>query len=212
MKRRLKKPVKISLYVLSFIALIGLIYSVEKTLYPVTFDDNKDDYEYVSKTIFDDVIPVVNEQEENVIKRPYLDSNVKIVKGYYDYQDDSESQENSLIYSENTYIQNSGVSYGNNDVFDVVAILDGIVIDVKEDNLLGKIIEVRHSNDVISIYQSLSEVNYKINDAVVQGDVIGKSGTSNISPELNNHLHFELIVNGLTVNPENYYDKSLSDL
>ena len=210
MKRRLKKPVKYVLYVVAFIALAGIIYSVEKTLFPVTFND-KDNYEYVSKTIFDDVIPVVNE-EEDIIKRPYFDSDIKIVKGYYDYQDDSESQESALIYSENTYIQNSGVSYGNNSVFDVVAILDGIVIDVKEDNLLGKIIEVRHSNDVISIYQSLSEVNYKVNDAVVQGDIIGKSGTSNISPELNNHLHFELIVNGLTVNPENYYDKSLNDL
>ena len=210
MKRRLKKSVKYSIYVVSFLALVGFIYSIEKTLFPVTFDDGKD-YEYVNKTIFDDVIPVVNE-EETIIKRPYLDDSIKILKGYYDYKDDSESQENSLIYSENTYIQNSGVSYGNGEVFDVISILDGIVIDVKEDNLLGKIIEIRHSNDLISIYQSLGEVNYKINDAVVQGDVIGKSGISNISPELNNHLHFELIVNGLTVNPENYYDKNLNDL
>lgn len=209
MKRKLRKEVKYSLYVLSFIALFGLIYSIEKTLFPVTFND-KDNFDYVSKTIFDDVIPVVNEVD--VIKRPYLDSDIKILKTFYDYQDDSENQENSLIYNENTYIQNSGVSYGKDSTFDVVAILSGIVIDVKEDNLLGKIIEIRHSNDVISVYQSLSEVNYKINDTVMQGDVIGKSGISNISKELNNHLHFELIVKGLNVNPENYYDKKLADL
>ena len=209
MKRRLKKPYKYGLYVVAFVALFGLIYSIEKTLFPVTFKE-EDDFDYVNKTIFEDVIPVVS--EEDVIKRPYKDESIKILKGFYDYQDDSESQENSLIYSENTYIQNSGVSYGNNTNFDVLAILDGIVIDVREDSLLGKIIEVRHSNDVISIYQSLSEVNYKINDSVVQGDVLGKSGVSNISPELNSHLHFELIVSGTTVNPENYYEKSLSDL
>lgn len=209
MKRKLRKEVKYSLYVLSFITLFGLIYSIEKTLFPVTFND-KDNFDYVSKTIFDDVIPVVNEVD--VIKRPYLDSDIKILKTFYDYQDDSENQENSLIYNENTYIQNSGVSYGKDSTFDVVAILSGIVIDVKEDNLLGKIIEIRHSNDVISVYQSLSEVNYKINDTVMQGDVIGKSGISNISKELNNHLHFELIVKGLNVNPENYYDKKLADL
>ena len=63
MKRRLKKPVKYVLYVVAFIALAGIIYSVEKTLFPVTFND-KDNYEYVSKTIFDDVIPVVNEEED----------------------------------------------------------------------------------------------------------------------------------------------------
>lgn len=209
MKRKIRKEVKYCLYVISFIALFGLIYSIEKTLFPITFND-KDNFDYVSKTIFDDVIPVVNEVD--VIKRPYLDSDIKILKSYYDYQDESENQEKSLIYTENTYIQNSGVSYGKNDTFDVIAILDGIVIDVKEDNLLGKIIEIRHSNDVISVYQSLSEINYKINDTVNQGDVIGKSGISNISKELNNHLHFELIVRGLNVNPENYYDKKLADL
>ena len=117
-----------------------------------------------------------------------------------------------FVYSENTYIQNSGVSYGKKDVFDVVSILDGTVIGVKEDNLLGKIIEIRHSNDVISVYQSLSEVNYKLNDNVMQGAVIGKSGMSSLSPELNNHLHFELFVKGINVNPENYYDKKLADL
>lgn len=209
MKRRLKKEVKYGLYAVAFIALFGLIYSIEKTLFPVTFH-NKDNFEYVSKTIFDDVIPVVGSVD--VIRRPYNGTDIKIVKSYYDYKDESENQEKSLIFNENTYIQNSGVSYSNNTTFDVLAILDGIVIDVKEDNLLGKIIEVRHSNDVISVYQSLSEVNYKINDAVVQGDVIGKSGTANIEAELNNHLHFELIVKGVTVNPENYYDKKLSDL
>ena len=42
--------------------------------------------------------------------------------------------------------------------------------------------------------------------------MLGKSGFSNIAPELNNHLHFELIVKGTNVNPENYYDKKLADL
>ena len=35
---------------------------------------------------------------------------------------------------------------------------------------------------------------------------------SSLSPELNNHLHFELFVKGINVNPENYYDKKLADL
>ena len=209
MKRKIRKEVKYGLYVVGFIALFGLIYSIEKTLFPVTFN-NKDNFEYVSKTIFDDVIPVVGDVD--VIKRPYLDEDIKVLKGFYDYQDDSENQEKSLIYSENTYIQNSGVSYGKKDVFDVVSILDGTVIGVKEDNLLGKIIEIRHSNDVISVYQSLSEFNYNLNDNVIQGAVIGISGMSSLSPELNNHLHFELFVKGINVNPENYYDKKLADL
>ena len=113
---------------------------------------------------------------------------------------------------ENTYLQNTGVIYGCNDTFDVVSILDGTVIDVKEDNLLGKIVEVKHSNDMISIYQSLSEVLVKKDDIIKQGDVIGKSGTSNMFRDIGNHLYFELIYKGKNVNPEEYYDKKIEEL
>lgn len=207
-KRKLKKEVVISIYALSFIALIGILYSIEKTLFPVSFDN--DDVKYVDKTLFDNVIPVIKEETE--IKKPYLDENVKILKYFYDYKAGEEQQENSLIYNDSTYLQSSGVSYGKEDCFDVVSILDGTVIDIKEDSLLGKIIEVRHSNDMISVYQSLGEVNVSLNDIVKQGQVIGKSGTSNIDPTLGNHLHFELMVKGEVVNPEDYYFKKLSDL
>lgn len=207
--RKLKKEVKYVFYVLGVLVVVGIIYGIESTLFKVNFNTDSD-YDYVNKTIFEDTIPVVN--VENSIVRPYNESDIKIVKGYYDYLDDSENQVNSLIYSENTYIQSSGVSYGKNEVFDVVSILEGIVIDVKDDEMLGKVIEIRHSNDVISIYQSLSEVNYKVNDTVMQGDIIGKTGECNISKELGNHVHLELIINGTTVNPENYYGKKLSEL
>ena len=42
--------------------------------------------------------------------------------------------------------------------------------------------------------------------------MIGKSSTSNLDKDLGSHLYFELIVNGKTVDPENYFDKSLSEL
>ncbi|MEG0826051.1 MAG: M23 family metallopeptidase [Bacilli bacterium] len=208
MERKLKKEVKYGLYAVCFIAIVGLIYSIEKTLFPVSFKE-KENYDYVSKTIFDGVVPVIG--ENNIIKRPYNDTLVKIIKKYYDYNGSEDEQEHSLIYNDSTYMQSSGVSYGKNEIFEVVSILDGMVIDVKEDKLLGKIIEIRHTNDVISIYQSLSEANCKINDTVKQGDIIGKSGNSNISTTLGNHLYFELIIKGENVNPELYYDKKLSD-
>jgi len=110
-------------------------------------------------------------------------------------------------------MQNSGVDYSiGNDSFDVNAILDGTVISVKEDALFGNVVEIRHSNDMISVYQSLGTVNVKKDDVVKQGDVIGTSGLSNIDKELGNHLHFEILHNGQVVNPENYYDKQLKDL
>lgn len=165
---------------------------------------------YVTDTIIDNEYPVVG--EDTKIIRPYVDEDIKILKSYYDYKADEKTQENSIIFYENTYLQNSGVAYGGKEKFDVVAILDGTVIAVKEDNLLGKIVQIKHDKDLISVYQSLSEVNVKENDVVKQGDVIGKSGTSNISKSLNDHLHFELIYKGQTVNPEEYFDKRTSQL
>ena len=65
---------------------------------------------------------------------------------------------------------------------------------------------------MISVYQSLSDVIVKKDDLVIQGQIIAKSGTSNINKELENHLHFELYYKGKIVNPEEYYNKSVDEL
>ena len=208
-KYKLKKPAVILLGSLSLIAFLGTMFVVEKSFFESAIDERE--FDYVSQTIFEDDVPVINTTP--TIIRPYTNTNVKIVKDFYDYQADEEKQQNSIIYYESTYLQNSGISYGGvEETFEVVAILDGTVTSVKEDNTLGKIVEVRHSNDMISVYQSLSEVTVKENDEIKQGTIIGKSGSSNISKELNNHLHFELIIKGQIVNPENYYDKKVDEL
>ena len=87
--------------------------------------------------------------------------------------------------------------------------LSGKVINVKEDDSLGKIIEIEHDKDFISIYQSLSEVSVKKDDIVNQGQVIGTSGTNELDKELGNHLHFELLYKGNIVNPEEHLNKEI---
>ena len=204
--RRLKKSVAYALYALSFLMVMGVIFLLNMT--DPIFESNT---RYVNRTIFDRDIPVA--ADRNAIARPYTDSGISIVKSFYDYQADAESQETSLFYFEGTYLQSSGVAYSrNNEPFDVKAILDGVVISVKENSLLGKIVEIRHGNDLISVYQSLSEVRVRENEEVLQGQVIGISGTANIATGLGNHLHFELILRGINVNPEDYYDKKIDEL
>lgn len=209
--RRLKKPVLYGIYVSSVFLILGTIFLIEGMLSKDSFKDNKEDRPtYVSDTIFSEDIPVVG--EETKIIRPYTDTEIKIVKNYYDYQGVAESQVDSILYHENTYLQNSGVSYGGKEGFDVVAILDGTIIDIKEDPLLGNIVQIEHSNEMISIYSSLGEINVKKGDKVKQGVVLGKSGTNNIAKDLGSHLDLELIIKGQTVNPESYYDKSVSEI
>lgn len=207
MERRLKKGVIYGIYSLGVISLIGTIYLIESSISNKNLDD---DNTYVTSTIFDDTVPVVADTAK--IIRPYVDSNVKVYKKFYNYKDSEETQKEAIISYENTYLQSSGICYSNESSFDVVAIMDGTVIDVKEDKLLGKVIEIRHSNDVISIYQGLSEVSVEKDMVVKSGDMIGKSGTSNLFKDAKNILYFEFVVNGTTVNPEEYYDKQLNEL
>lgn len=207
-KRRLKKSVIPALYAVAIVAVLGSVYLIENAISNRGFQE-EDHYGKVNNTIFDESVPVVN--NEVTMIRPYKDGEIKIVKNYYDYKGTEESQQNSLIYHDNTYIQNSGIAYGGKDNFEIVAVLDGTVVDVKEDKLLGKIVQIKHANDIISIYQSLGTVNVKKDSTVKQGDVIGTSGTSNIAKDLGSHLSFELIKSGQIVNPEEYYDKIPSE-
>lgn len=205
--RRLRKSTIYLLYSLGFVLLVGIAYLIEGLYQNKTL---KDDTEYVNGTILnDDIKPVVAVKPK--IIRPYKDEEVTILKNYYDYQGDEEEQLNSIIVYNNTYLQNSGVCYGSKE-FDVVAILDGKVIDVKEDETLGLTVQIEHENNIISIYQSLKDVNVKVGDMIAQGDIIGKSGTNNLNKDLNEHLHFELIIDGINVDPENYYDKTVDEI
>lgn len=207
MKRKLKKPVIYVLYTLSFVTIIGCIYLLEIITNSAKLEN---DSTYVNDVIIENEIPVVN--TNNIIIRPYLDKTVNIARYFYNSSGSEEEQQKALIYYNNTYIPNTGVDYSGNEIFDIVSILDGKITKVSDDQLLGKVIEITHSNNLISVYQSLGETLVKEGDNVLQGQVIGKSGTANISTSLGNHLHFELIHNSKNVNPEDYYDKQINDL
>lgn len=208
MKRQLKKSVVYGLYAISFTLLvIGTIF-----LSAIVKKDSKNKYDYVSKGILDyeEEVKVVN--TDNKIGKPYNNPNIKISRNYYDYLGEASTQEQSLIYYEGTYIPSSGVSYSLGDPFEIVAILPGTVKEVKEDEILGNTITIDHGNGIYSVYQSITDIKVKDGDVVNKGDIIAISSTSNISVELDNHLYFELIIDGVCVNPENYYDKSIDEI
>jgi len=207
MKRKLKlKPYVLpSVYVIFVVGLTIGTYFVAKNMQR---NKKNPDYNYVSSIILNKDVPVINETTRMI--KPFTSETVQIGKYYYDYKGEAATQEKSLTRHDNTYIQNSGLDYQGSDPFDVVAVLDGTVTKVVEDDLLGKTIEIKHENDYITVYQSLSEVSIKKGDVVTQGQVIGKSGTNEIDKDLGNHLHFEMYLNGKVVNPEEYIDKEIS--
>ncbi len=210
--RRIKSIVMPVVYGGCVLVFLFSMYFVQKFANNMMFSSDEE-LEYVDGEITEEYtndVPVVSTKVS--IVRPYLDASVSIGKTFYDYEGSCEEQENSIIYYEDTYMQNSGVDYVSTNVFDVVSILDGTVISVEENDILGTTIEIRHSNNLISVYQSLSDVQVEENMVVVQGQILAKSGTSNVNKDLGNHLHFELYHNGEIVNPEEYYNRNVDEL
>lgn len=161
-----------------------------------------------SEEIIEHSQPVINETTKVI--SPYLDQSVKIGKKYYDYQGKEEDQINSIIRHDDTYLQNSGIDYVAEKEFEVVAILNGTISNIKEDENIGKTIEIKHEDGKVSVYQSLGQIKVKKGDIVNQGQVIATSGTNELDKELGNHLHFEIYDNGGPINPESYLNTEIS--
>lgn len=206
----MKKKLVLKPFVIPTLYLVFAITVITSLFFSIKLEKSKENLTYVNKIILDSYVPVVNTEEK--IVRPYTSDKVVIDNNYYDYKGKDEDQTKSIILYENTYIQNTGINYKSDEEFDVVAILSGEVIEVKEKELLGTTITIKHSNDIISMYQSVKDVKVSVGDKVETGQIIAKSGACNLIKESDNNLHFELYVNGNIVNPNEFFDKKLGEI
>ena len=89
---------------------------------------------------------------------------------------------------------------------DVTAILDGTVTKTGATTLDGSYVVITHSDGRVSTYKSLDEkLSVKVGDKVIKGSIIGKVSDTMLSESAQGaHLHFELTVDGVTVNPVDY--------
>lgn len=198
MKKKIRLKLPFFILIAAFVPVLVLV-----TFLGVNKKENKKEQKIESSIT--PSYPVIN--ENNKILYPFVDENVKVGKGYYDYKSEESKQEESLVVHDNVYYQNTGIDYISDKTFDVISISNGTVTRVKEDDSLGKTIEIKHDNGLISTYQSLSEVSVKKDDIISAGQVIGKSGINEIDKDLGNHLHIEIYENGISVNPEMYLGK-----
>lgn len=86
----------------------------------------------------------------------------------------------------------------------VVAANDGNVVFADTLGIYGNCIVVDHGYGVQSIYGHLSQFGVKVGDAVKKGQEIGKSGATGLA--LGDHLHFTMQVDGVQVNPVEWWD------
>lgn len=168
-----------------------------------------DNITYVSNGILNRSIPIINIAD--TIKMPVAD-NIKIVRYFYDSAATQEEKEKAILYYEGTYMPNTGIDYANDVIFDVLAVYDGTVVDIEEDELLGKTVKIRHNNELISVYQGIDNIEVKEGDMVFTGSKIATSGKSKINNELGESLHFEIYKSGNYINPLTVINKKLGDI
>lgn len=206
-QRKLKGYVLPTLYVIILMFIFGTVSLVS------TLMQSNPNYLYAMPVLKNiSATPVINvDSPQSGAIRPYVSTNIKIANSFYDVEATPEEQQNALIYYENTYMKNTGVMYTSDDEFDVIMVLDGKIINIKDDEVLGKYVEVEHNTNLRTIYYSLKDVNVKVGDELKQGEIIGKSGENKISDAKNNML-IEVYYNGTLINPESFYSMDISKL
>lgn len=208
-KKRLKNWV---LPVLGLIVLAGILIFTYLMNHIIEYDA-VDAPTMVTDPIIDNSIVVNKEIKEPVkVIKPFTSNEVEINKYYYSSNDEEQTQVKSLIKYGTIYMPNTGILYSSNKEFDVVAVLDGKVSNIKTDEILGNIIEVEHDHKIITIYQSVKDVKVKVGDTIKQGDVLAKSGPNKLDQSPDFCLHFESYKDGSLINPDELYALDINSL
>lgn len=85
----------------------------------------------------------------------------------------------------------------------VCATLDGTVMQATWTDEAGFVIQIQHSNDLVSIYKHNSKLLKKAGDKVTAGTAIALTGNTG-SITTGSHLHFELWHKGVAIDPSKY--------
>lgn len=95
-----------------------------------------------------------------------------------------------------------GLDIANRIGTEIVAPGDGIVTRVARLSSLGKLVEVSHGYGIKTRYAHLSKSFVKVGDKIKRGDKLAAMG--NTGRSTGPHLHYEVVVNGVNVNPSKY--------
>lgn len=113
-----------------------------------------------------------------------------------------------LVYSKTLeeWTTHNGLDLAADKGTPVKAVLDGTVVDVYQDTMYGITIVLDHGNGIKTKYANLSTDSMaKKGDKVKKGTVISGVGNTAIAESNEQpHLHFEVLQNGVSVNPRNF--------
>jgi stage II sporulation protein Q len=159
----------------------------------------------------EDTVPVDSHQEQ-MMWPVASEEEVQVVLGFFDDNATEEEQAAAILIYENSYHPHKGINLQreDNESFPVLAALSGEVIAADKDPLVGYYVEIKHEDNLVTIYQSLADLQVEVGDKVSQGEPIAVAGRNIFEKEYGVHLHFEVRENGVAVNPDLYLSQEES--
>ncbi len=95
-----------------------------------------------------------------------------------------------------------GLDVANRKGTPIVATADGIVTFAGKKGLLGKAVKLDHGHGIVTRYGHLQKILKRRGEAVKRGETIALMG--NTGRSTGPHLHYEVFLNGIPVNPNKY--------
>lgn len=134
----------------------------------------------------------------NDLNRPYsgyylLPLNSKVVKDYSD---------GDMVYSKtmDDWRTHNGIDISGNIGDNAIAVQDGKVLEVTNDDLWGETIVIQHGNGLKARYSGV-KATVKAEEKVEQGQVIGTVVAIPLEEKDGVHIHLETEVDGKSVDP-----------
>ena len=115
----------------------------------------------------------------------------------------------------NEYRTHLGIDIATMENAEVRAAADGVVEKVWEDPLMGYCVALSHAGECVTVYKNLSLTladGIEEGAAVKAGQLLGKVGDSAMTEIAEEpHLHMEVTVKGLQVDPMDYFSRSVAE-
>lgn len=95
-----------------------------------------------------------------------------------------------------------GIDFAGASGSDVLAVAAGTVTEAQAVAGYGQMVEINHGNGYVTRYGHNSKLSVQVGDKVAKGQKIAAMGSSGRST--GPHVHFEVLLNGVQVNPAQY--------
>jgi stage II sporulation protein Q len=185
----------IALLVVAFILLYNMFVNVDED--KTVLDGNQ--------VAVDEDKPIETSVQQESMRYPfdelYVDKAV-VVQDFYDATADAADQQDALVVFKNTYTTSNGISIAiNEEPFQVLASMSGIVKSVEVDAFTGNTVTLEHANGFVTKYSSLSDIVVEEGDEVLQGNPLGMAVANESNPQAGVHVHFQIMQEGAYINP-----------